>query len=294
MEQNTDDEVNKQILKFLQKFEKDYDICLIFVSESASRAHSIEVSDSDYDLKGIYLSNPKDSLKVCPTIEKVFKIPHFKVTINQVDYDVDVEFIDWKELAWEKVRANNISYDYCLYSPKVYLNRYPHVIQKFKERLVPSPNEFIYKYVNLLEFCEKSLGKSTECMHKKLLAALVSGVQYFHVCAYKAFPEYNVWNEIEFLRKDSKRLIEEKVINENEWELFNRVFDLIDFHYEEKKKGRKSVANVISEYQFKFLKWLREKYRIQKNIPNVFDFDFFQSLQDYMIENGLFNFFNEK
>jgi predicted nucleotidyltransferase len=285
-----DKEDNTELLNFLHGFEKEYDIRLIFVCESASRAYGVEVDDSDYDLKGLYLPNPKDSLKIKRKIEPTYKIPHFKIIKNSVEYDVDVEFIDFREFALMK-NQSVYYFDFFMFSPTVYINIFPEVIETIKSNLKPMPNEFLFRFRKMMECCEKVYEKSGECMNKKLLGALIHAVQYIHAYFYKSFPLFNIFEQIKFLKDKIQN--NELDLEKSDLNLLQEMFDLIQYYYEEKKKGRKSISNTISDNLSKFRDLLEKFYDEDKKEKKTvykytLDLSLFQELLDKMLTNNLF------
>jgi hypothetical protein len=277
-------DINETIRDFLVKFEIERNINLFYVVESASRIHGIEVADSDFDLKGIYLPNPSDSLKVVPKIPQVFKIPHFDIEINGVNYDVDVELIDLRKFATEKVVELSNYYDFALFSPMVYVNKYPEIIQKIKDKIKPKSKVFYQKLKSSHDFCEKSFTKSHECLNKRLLTTLIFAIQYFHVKLFNTFPNPNIWEEWNFLSEQFNKLIDNQIITKGDYDLLCRVFDLIKYYYEEKKLSRKSVSKEISPSQYNVINYIETKLKCNENDKeSEFTFDFFQNCCDEIL-----------
>jgi hypothetical protein len=273
---------NKELLEFLQQFEKENDIRLIFACESASRAYGVDVDESDYDLKGLFLPNPKDSLRIVKKIPPAYKIPHFKIVIDGNEFDVDVEFIDFREFAMMK-NTSVCYFDFFLFSPTVYINLFPEVLQSIQTNLKPIPNEFLYRFRNMHQSCEKTFEKSKECMNKKLLGTLIHGVQYVYIFLYKNFPFFNIFQQIEFFKE--KIANEEIELNKSEISLLCEIFELIKYYYDEKKIGRKSVSPSISDYQFRFNEFLEKLLKEDNKIVYKYtlELDFFQGLLDKML-----------
>jgi hypothetical protein len=278
------------IRNFLTNFENEKNIHLVFVCETDSRPCGVDVVDSDFDLKGFYLPHPSDSLKIIPKIQSAYKLPHNKLLINNMECDLDIEFLDIRQFGIEKIRDHIIYLDYVLYSPTIYINRYPQLIEEIKARLEPYPDEFLFKLNNLHEFCLKSLNKSGECWVKKLLSALICGVQYLYVLIYDKFPNYNIWALINEFRTRFTELEEKQLISKNDISLFENIFDMIEFYYEEKKnKGRKFGTNFISTYQFKFVELLKTKFprKKKKNLHLNFDLEFFENISNIILKSWL-------
>jgi hypothetical protein len=288
-----DEQQHKEIKNFLLNFEKEKDIKLIFVCEIASRSHNIHVEESDYDLFGLYLPNPKDSLRIKNKIEQEYKIPHNDVEINGKIYEIDIELKDFRYYAVKKAINSEIHMDYFFFTPIVYMNRFPEIINKINENIVPKPFDFLARLRYLYIHCEKSLKKDMECLNKKLLTALVHGLQYFHCCVYGTFPLFDVFEEINYLKNELDNLIENKIINENEKFLLLQVFDLINYFYDEKKKGRKTMSTCIPDYIIKFKNWLENDFKYlnlqDESTKTKMDLDFFQDLLDEMLKNISFN-----
>ena len=174
------------ILSFLIEFEKTHNINLIFVCESSSRPQRIHVDDSDFDLKGLFLPNPEDCLKIIPKILTHYHVVHNKIIIDSKEYDVDVNFYDLKEFSRQKLNSENQigHFDFSCFSPTVYLDKFPHFMEMIREKLFPIPSEFYSSFKGLTDFLLKSKEKNKLFPNKKLLGALVAGVNFFHVCIF--------------------------------------------------------------------------------------------------------------
>jgi hypothetical protein len=282
---------NKELLELLKRFEDEYDIRLIFVCESASRAYGVEVEESDYDLKGLFLPNPRDSLRVIKKIEPAYKIPHIKYIKDDKEYDVDVEFIDFREFAVMKNTAV-CYFDFSMFSPTIYINLFPEVIQTIQTNLKPMPNEFLYRFRNMHQACEKTFEKSKECMNKKLLGTLIHGVQYVHIYLYKTFPFFNIFQQIDFFKEKINK--DEVQLSKSEISLLLEIFELIRYYFDEKKKGRKSNSPSISDYQYRFNDLLEKIHKEDNKKEEVRKYtlklELFQELLDKMLtRQDLFN-----
>jgi hypothetical protein len=276
---------NQELLNFLYSFEKEKDIKLIYVCESASRAYGVEVEESDFDLKGLYLPNPKDSLRIMPKIETCFKIPHYRIIKDSKEYDVDVEFLDFREFAVMK-KSSVAYFDFFLFSPTVYINKFPDIIEEIKSNLKPMPNEFLYRFRNMHQACVKTYEKTQDCMNKKLLGTLIHGVQYVHIYYFKNFPFFNIFEQIEFL----KGKINDLGLEKPEVNLLLEIFNLVNYYYKEKKKGRKSVSETISDYQFRLNDFLEKINKMEKDVVYKYsiELDLFQDLLDRILNKKLF------
>jgi hypothetical protein len=278
-------EIHSALLKFLNDFEKRHGINLIYVCETSSRPQQIHVEDSDYDLKGLFLPNPGDSLKIIPKIQTQYQIVHNKILVDDKEFDVDINFYDFKEFSRQKLNSENpmSHFDFSFFSPMVYVDKFPHLIKSIKENLFPKPSEFYSSFKGLTDYLLKSQERNKDFPYKKLLGALVAGVNFFHVCVFDQFPYYNVWDELKFLKSHLDFLVEQNKILQKEKEMLEEVFRLIEYYYLQKKNnGRKSSSLVISECQMKFSSWLYEKFKERLSVKkeNNFTLEFFQNICD--------------
>ena len=277
--------LHSAISKFLTEFEKRHNINLIFVCEASSRPQQIHVDDSDFDLKGLFLPNPEDCLKIIPKILTHYQIFHNKIRIDSKEYDVDINFYDLKEFSRQKLNSENQigHFDFSFFSPNVYLDKFPHLMQRIREKLFPIPSEFYSSFKGLTDFLLKSKDKNKLFPNKKLLCSLVAGVYFFHVCIFDEFPFYSVWEELEYLKNRLDFLVEKNKISLKDKSMLEQIFQLIEFYFIQKKeKGRISTSLKIFDIQLNFSSWLLEKFeeKLMERKKNGFTLDFFQSICD--------------
>lgn len=274
--------------EFLLDFEKKYDVNLFFVCETASRSHNIFTEDSDFDLAGFYIPNPKDSLNIIPKIANEYKITHNKLIIEGKEYDVDISFFDFRYFARKKCLNSETHYDYFFFSPVIYINKYPEIIDKIKRDIIPNQETFLAKMKYLFIYCEKSLTKDYECLNKKLLTSIVHGIQYLHVCFFGTFPEYNIFKVIDKIRKalnEDDNLLKSFNLTLEHKNCILQAFELVDYFYDLKvKQGRKSVSSVIPAAQIKFKNFLENEIKYDKelikdvNLREKMDLNYFEEI----------------
>lgn len=285
---NLKEKTSGVLVKFFNDFAAERKLDLFFVCESDSRPEGIAVEDSDFDSFGLFLPPVASSLQVVPKVESIYKVAHNKVEIEGMSYDLDFELMDLREFARRKAIRKMYNSDYVLFSPVVHINKYPKLIDSIKERLKPIPDEFMNKFKNHHEICEKQIKRNGECLNKKILSGLVCGVKYFHTHTFVEFPEYDIWLGIDTLKEKLDQSHEALGLSTHERDLLFQVFENITYYYKQKRKGRKSVSQVIPALQYKFYDWLNTRFKmtddLDTNSPGL-TLENFQGLVDEIVSS---------
>lgn len=133
---------NQQIGTELDRLAEDEDVCILYACESGSRAWGFESTDSDYDVRFLYLHPPHWYLRVWPGRD---------VIERPIDDQLDISGWDLRK-ALQLLRKSNPPLLEWLGSPNVY-REVPSVVAVLRG-LVPdyySPTACHYHYLHMAE-----------------------------------------------------------------------------------------------------------------------------------------------
>lgn len=76
--------INQWALKFIGELEEKHNMKVLFAAETGSRGYGTNMKDSDFDIKGFFISPPKTYMSVMggPT---AIREDHFKVEVNGIN-----------------------------------------------------------------------------------------------------------------------------------------------------------------------------------------------------------------
>lgn len=138
--------MENEILKELEKIEKENNIKIIFASDTGSRTLGYSTEESDYDLRFIYIQKPENYLKLKEGKNTIQK----KVLIdNGIKTDFDFVGFDIKKVL-NLIVSTNIQVWQLLYSSKVYIgtdssNKMKKILADFFEL-----KKFYHQYAGII------------------------------------------------------------------------------------------------------------------------------------------------
>ncbi len=151
----------------LPEIEKQHHIKLLYVAESGSRAWGFASTDSDYDVRGIFI-HPRDEYLSIDTPKETFE------WIENDWFDVGVWEIT-KALRLLK-KSNSVLFEW-LQSPIVY-QQYPHIQQELLAlaQQYYQPKAVLYHYLGIAKTVNKNMADNTIKLKKwfYLLRALLA------------------------------------------------------------------------------------------------------------------------
>ncbi|WP_044412345.1 nucleotidyltransferase domain-containing protein [Thiomicrospira microaerophila] len=149
----------------LEKIETDYGVKILYACESGSRAWGFESTDSDYDVRFIYV-HPKDwYLQLDAQRQRdVIELP--------IDGLLDINGWDLKKALNLYYKSNPVLLEW-LHSPIVYCDE-PKFTQKMRELLPQffSPEKTFYHYLNMAKGNYREYLKAEQVRYKKYLYVL--------------------------------------------------------------------------------------------------------------------------
>jgi predicted nucleotidyltransferase len=252
------------ILKLLKEIEQEYDISIVFASETGSRAMGNDVEDSDFDVSGFFITKEENYFKLFPKFDKTIKVIQKQIELNNKVYEFDVELCELKDWLYHKVTKNQVAHDYWFTSPLVYIDLFPEITEDLKNYLIPPHLVYLGKAKSGIGYNEKDIKNKSCCVNKLLMNVFTSSFQYLHTQLFHNFPNFNIFDEIAFILDNKNKIIEDNLLSENEFEIITKNAELYSYIFEEKKKNRKSTRENIPEEIYSFLKLLEEKFSNKK------------------------------
>ncbi len=159
--------MKQKILEILDKIESDYQVKILFSCESGSRAWGFPSSDSDYDVRFIYLHPPDWYLSIDLESQKdVIELP--------IDDKLDVVGWDLRK-ALKLFRTSNPPLLEWLDSPIKYSEKYSTAEQM--RQLAPtcySPGACMYHYLHMAQGNNREYLKGEKVWVKKILLRVTS------------------------------------------------------------------------------------------------------------------------
>jgi hypothetical protein len=255
-------EYKLSIEEILQRLEKEYEIKIIYACESGSRGLGIDVDDSDFDITGFFI--PQSSLeyyKIIPKFTKTIKLTQEKIIIGEINQEIDIDIIEFKEWLGLKISKNYAGGDFWFESSLIYRNLYPDIIHKIRKRINPPYLLYWGKAKSGIGCNEGSLKRNGNCLNKLLMNVLTSLFQYFHFQLYGTFPMYNILDEIDYLLSQKEFIIRSNTgFNDDDFNLFTKCVEVYLKLFEEKKINRKSTSFYIHKEVYDFFNLLKSKY----------------------------------
>lgn len=263
--------VEEQVKKFgsykekidliLQELEKEYEITIFFAAESGSRGLGIDVEDSDFDVTGFFVGKLKNYYKVIPKFEKTIKIIQRIITLDSKQYELDIELWEAKDWLQSKISKNSGSCDYWFTSPLIYRNLYPKITEKIEKALSPPILLYLGKAKSGIGYNEKDIKNKGNCLSKSLMNVVTSLFQYLHTQLYGNFPNFNILDEIDFIR--NSKLKEEFKFTDDEYKAIGECAESYNLLLEAKTKSRKSTMTDIPQSIYNLMKILESKYCVK-------------------------------
>jgi hypothetical protein len=264
MENNYESISFNSVLKFLNEAESNYKIKILYACETGSRAVGVNVEESDYDVKGFYIANESEYLRVIRSVNPQLIVHHLSLNIEGKEYDVDIELLDITYYFSEKILHNYNRADFWFFSKIIYVNLFSdEILNTIKNHLHPPMFMFSPRDKSGLETLEKMLRKKVQIMNKKLLCLLISCIQFLHTELFSPeskFPFYNIFEEISYIKERMENGIINKHLNEEEKQLLKINLELVEGLYNRKKQGRTGTTKAIPENLSKFIKMITEKF----------------------------------
>jgi hypothetical protein len=259
-------EYKSSIEDIFLKLEKEYEITIIYASESGSRGLGIDVEDSDFDITGFFI--PQSSVeyyKIIPKFTKTIKITQEKFQIGDETREIDIELLEIKDWLGSKISRNFTGADFWFESKLVYRKIYPDIMQELRKKINPPYLLYYGKANSGIGYNEGSLKKNGHFLNKLLMNVLTSLFQYFHFQLFQTFPLYNILDEIDYLLSQKDFILgSNKLFNEDDYNLFKKCVEVYLKLFEEKKVNRKSTSTSIPKEVYDFFNLLKCKYTTNK------------------------------
>lgn len=257
----------ESIEEYLKKIENEFEIIIVFASETGSRALGTSVENSDFDISGFFIGKNKESyLLLFPKYDNIIKIVQHQIMINNIKYEIDVELLEVKDWLNSKCIKNENRYDYWFTSPLIYRNINPEVFIDKIYLSAPS-NLYLGKAKSAISYNEKDLKNNNLCLNKSLMNIICSFFQYLHVQLYNDFPNFNILNEFNFILKNEESLTKLKTLfDESQIKILEDSIKLYKELLLEKQKERLSKRNNFPEVIYDLSKLLTDKFQVKKDI----------------------------
>ena len=276
-------ELKTCIEKIIEEYEEKYNIHIFYASDTGSRVNGVAVQSSDFDANGFFIPDYKEYLKVISKYQTIISRQGIQFKLGDENFEVDILFWDIKDWLREKIEKNNQGFDYVIFSPLIYRNRHPELIDKIKMNIDPPFYYFWGKLKNNLDLCYKEI-KKEGVQNKKIMNTLIYCANYLYCRIFEKFPDFNIFKLIE--KFDSQREYLKTLLSEEELENLFKCFSFIEDCYEEKKKGRKSIRKDIPEIVMNLNNLLDRKFNGKKEkltIINKWDAEMAQKLFDDLL-----------
>ena len=164
--------MKKLIKELCEKIEKTENIKIIFAIENGSRVWKMESQDSDYDVRFVFKRQPKEYLKINPSLD-VINIA-FDKSGNKCDVCeslIDMSGFDIVKFARLLSKSNPTAIEW-LMSDVVYYKKQNTIFRKFAKNNF-SPSALYYHYKSMSKNNYEKYIKSNKCVTlKKYLYAL--------------------------------------------------------------------------------------------------------------------------
>jgi hypothetical protein len=261
---------------FIDKFEKELGVTILYACETGSRALGTYVEESDFDVKGFYVAKETEYLRVIRTVNQHYVSHHLNINIGPYEFDIDIELKDIKYYFIEKIESNTLRADFWFKSKVIYRNLFPDdIFYTIQKHLYPAVYMFSPDDKSGLNTLKKNLTKQGKILNKKILSLIISAIQYLHTELFNnEFPIYNIFEEIEYIKANKDKVL--SILNENEYKLLEVMFDLVNNYYHRKKEGRVSTTKTIPENLENFIGFISAKFKPEekRKILNKFKCDF--------------------
>jgi predicted nucleotidyltransferase len=265
MEKNTEilaTDIRNEIENIIKKYETDYNIHVFFACDTGSRAIGVAVDTSDFDLNGFFIPHKYEYIRIMRKSPEIIAKEGLKFKVGEREYEIDIQLWDIMHWLRQKVEKNLVSCDYWFKSPLVYRDNADQT-DSIRKLILPPFYDYWGKFKNNMDQCKKKL-QGEGCLNKRIMNCLIYSVQFLHIWLFNEHADYNIFKEIEFF-KTSKDKVVDKHMTEQEYENMLQCFDFIEICYEEKKKGRKSLAKEFPKEVLTFSKLLHDKFDPKKN-----------------------------
>jgi hypothetical protein len=276
--------------QFLDNLEKELGITILYACETGSRALGTDVEESDFDIKGFYISSESEYLRVIRKINPNYIIHHLNLKVGPYEFDLDVELKDIKFYFLEKLEANTLRADFWFKSKVIYRNLFTDDIYKvIQTTLYPGVYIFSPDDKSGVNTLRKNLTKQGGIMNKKVLGLIISAIQYLHTELFdNEFPVYNIFKEIEYVKCHKEKVLLK--LSVEEYGLLENMFDLVSSYYLRKQQGRVSVTKSIPNNLVLFIEMISDKFKpeekrkVLNKFKCVFDEEWAEKTFDYLLE----------
>ena len=140
--------MREKILRILELIEAQNQVRIIFASESGSRGWGFESTDSDWDIRFIYVSNLNKYLSIFPNGNDVLDINNCNIIKDVNKYNLDFAGWDVRKVLYQISRGNPDLISW-FYSPIIY--RFAENAQIIKNLTVDffKPTSAYYHYLHM-------------------------------------------------------------------------------------------------------------------------------------------------
>jgi hypothetical protein len=282
----------QHVSEFLDKFEKELNITILYACETGSRALGTLVEESDFDIKGFYIATETEYLRVVRRVIPNYIIHHLSIKIGPYEFDLDIELKDIKSYFIDKIETNTLRLDWWFKSKTIYRNLFTDdVFSKLKTYLHPAVYIFSPDDKSGVNTLKKNLNKQGTLLNKKILSLIISAIQYLHIEIFdNEFPCYNIFEEIEYIKMNKERVLLRLTIEEVD--LLENMFDLISSYYMRKQEGRVSTTKSIPNNLILFIEMITRKFKPEekRKILNKYKCDFDIEWAEETFDNLLYKY----
>jgi predicted nucleotidyltransferase len=254
----------KYILDILENIEKEYDVDMLYCSETGSRALGTDSDSSAYEITGFFITKPENYYKIIKTYNRIIEKKQDILIIDDIKFDLNLELWDIKEWFHLKVTKNLTGCDYWFNSPLIYINKFPDIIEEIKKYLLPPYLLYWGKAKSGINFLEKEIKLGNEILNKEIINIFVALFQYLHTQLYMNYPIYNILDELDFINENKSTILEQKIYNEDEYNVIETTIDKFKEILNEKRKDRMSKRKDMPNDIYIFMKLLESKYNTHK------------------------------
>jgi predicted nucleotidyltransferase len=249
--------MNSEIIKSLKDVEERHGCKILFAVESGSRAWGFASSDSDYDIRGVYVK-PLDWY-----LQLRSDVPD---TINEsLQNDIDVSLWDIRKALFQMAKSN-ASFMEWLDSPIVYMDYGLLATLNEIENKCINPIHVAYHYASMFRHAMAAKGDAGTIPLKKLCYALRASLCLRYVMEEEQMPPTkfeDVLNKVDLSQKErdaiSTVLAQKEISHEGDLiNIENALEDLLEDRYESlsahkwSRNGTERKVETILESLFRY------------------------------------------
>ncbi|MGD6941149.1 nucleotidyltransferase domain-containing protein [Cytobacillus gottheilii] len=257
--------MRSEIIRYLNKIEEDNFVKIIYACESGSRVWGYSGSNSDYDVRFVYIHHPDYYLSIDP-----IGIGEKRDVMEQTPHHL-LDFVGWDlTKALKMLRKSNPSFLEWLHSPTVYVEKFG-TADEMREctNTILSPHTCLFHYIKMAEGNLKNAVNRTDFHLKNWINILRPLLAAKWIEEKQTFPPLNVQLQLQELNLgDDLNQIGRKLLARDQEGFENKLSLFSDYAKQElsrllteAKKRTANPGNYTEDFNAIFRKTLKKAWK---------------------------------